>query len=317
MTAQLRSFLLATGALICSSSTLGLICCSSALAEITIDMVPGRMETERRALRDSINQLEARGIGVESYSKAFAALNGDVKSNISQPELQKRFDKLMSNVTEQLAKLALKDRLESESKKPFVPAQPTVTEFDKYCDALETKFEKDLDVSAIKDEFAIIDFSIKPDGTIYGVVEDKKSAASAATHEMLKAQILKVKNAGMPPGRQEPLKMSAIWEKRIKSIDVTEEKYNDIDYSAYMRTAQQRIKEAWQPPKGEEGKQVSVLFVVNRKGELLTLEIAKSSDSNEADNAVLNAVRVAAPFGALPEGAPPHVHIRFTFVYNK
>lgn len=90
----------------------------------------------------------------------------------------------------------------------------------------------------------------------------------------------------------------------------------DVDFGPYMADLQRRIKRAWFPPRGQESRRVVVIFKVHSQGELSDLRIDKSSGVATADQAALEAVRNAAPFRPLPNGAPSVVDIQFTFDYN-
>ncbi len=90
----------------------------------------------------------------------------------------------------------------------------------------------------------------------------------------------------------------------------------DVDFGPYMADLQRRIKRAWFPPRGQESRRVVVIFKVHSGGELSDLRIDKSSGVATADQAALEAVRNAAPFRPLPNGAPSVVDIQFTFDYN-
>lgn len=89
------------------------------------------------------------------------------------------------------------------------------------------------------------------------------------------------------------------------------------DFGPYMRELQRRIKMNWDPPKGNESKRVVLLFKIAKDGRLLTCSVFKSSGLQNADAAALNAVKLAAPFRALPpEFKGSSIDIQFTFDYN-
>ncbi len=89
------------------------------------------------------------------------------------------------------------------------------------------------------------------------------------------------------------------------------------DFGPYMRELQRRIKRNWSPPKGNESKQVVVLFRVSRDGRLLSIKINKSSGNPSTDKAALSAVKITAPFRPLPpEYRGEDIDIQFTFDYN-
>jgi TonB family protein len=84
-----------------------------------------------------------------------------------------------------------------------------------------------------------------------------------------------------------------------------------------MKELQRRIKMNWDPPKGNESKRVVLLFKIAKDGRLLSCSVFKSSGLPNADNAALNAVKLAAPFRPLPpEYKGQNIDIQFTFDYN-
>ena len=89
------------------------------------------------------------------------------------------------------------------------------------------------------------------------------------------------------------------------------------DFGPYMRELQRRIKMNWDPPKGNESKRVVLLFKIAKDGRLLSCSVFKSSGLQNADNAALNAVKLAAPFRPLPpEYKKSSIDVQFTFDYN-
>lgn len=89
------------------------------------------------------------------------------------------------------------------------------------------------------------------------------------------------------------------------------------DFGPYMRELQRRIKMNWEPPKGNESKRVVLLFKIAKDGKLLSVSVYKSSGLQNVDQAAINAVKVAAPFRALPpEYKGANIDIQFTFDYN-
>ena len=89
------------------------------------------------------------------------------------------------------------------------------------------------------------------------------------------------------------------------------------DFGPYMRELQRRIKMNWEPPKGNESKRVVLMFKIAKDGRLLSVSVFKSSGLQNVDQAAINAVKVAAPFRALPpEYKGANIDIQFTFDYN-
>ncbi|HEY9870178.1 MAG TPA: TonB family protein, partial [Candidatus Obscuribacterales bacterium] len=76
-----------------------------------------------------------------------------------------------------------------------------------------------------------------------------------------------------------------------------------VDFGAYMAMLQRRIKQYWFPPRDMGSKRVIVVFKIDPDGHLLNLRLDRPSGSAAADNAALKAVKNAAPFPHLPEGA--------------
>ncbi len=89
------------------------------------------------------------------------------------------------------------------------------------------------------------------------------------------------------------------------------------DFGPYMQELQRRIKEAWQPPRGNESKRIVVVFKVDRQGRLIDVKISHSSGEQNADQAALLAIKQAFPFKPLPaEYTEKNIDIEFTFDYN-
>jgi TonB family protein len=85
------------------------------------------------------------------------------------------------------------------------------------------------------------------------------------------------------------------------------------DFDPFMADLTRRIKRAWFPPKGWEGKRVTVVFTIHRGGELANLALGHSSGVAGANEAALRAVERAAPFRPIPNGNKQSIDIRFIF----
>ncbi len=90
---------------------------------------------------------------------------------------------------------------------------------------------------------------------------------------------------------------------------------SDVDFGPYMANLQRTIKRNWFVTKYANSKteRAVVFFKVNKNGNLSHLQIMEPSGSKEYDQAVLQSVKKAAPFGPLPAGADNSVGIEFTF----
>jgi len=92
---------------------------------------------------------------------------------------------------------------------------------------------------------------------------------------------------------------------------------SNVDFDPYLRELQGRIKSNWTPPKGNESKNVIVLFKIAKDGNLLSSSILTSSGLFDADQAALDAIAISAPFRHLPyDFNGESVNVQFTFDYN-
>jgi len=100
-------------------------------------------------------------------------------------------------------------------------------------------------------------------------------------------------------------------------VNFAPQETQEPDFGPYMRELQRRIKRNWHPPRRDESKHVQVLFKLSKKGDLLRLNISKSSGNIEIDDAAIKAVKMSAPFRSLPpEYKGNDIDIQFTFDYN-
>lgn len=75
--------------------------------------------------------------------------------------------------------------------------------------------------------------------------------------------------------------------------------------TGYLDQLKIKIFRIWEYPedaifKGEQGR-VSIVFVLNKKGEVLDIRVLRSSGSGSLDAAAMDAVEKAAPFGPLAD----------------
>lgn len=93
-------------------------------------------------------------------------------------------------------------------------------------------------------------------------------------------------------------------------------KQGNVDFGPYMNNLSRLIKKHWKLTKFDQDRLVVVTFRVTKEGDMSDLKLATTSGTEKADEAALEAVRIAAPFPALPAGAPSFVDIQFTFDYK-
>lgn len=88
------------------------------------------------------------------------------------------------------------------------------------------------------------------------------------------------------------------------------------DFGPYMRKLQEQIRTAWNPPKGDKGRRVVILFKIAKDGTLLSNMIQESSGDYKTDCAALEAVKTVT-FDPLPVGFKEEsIDVQFTFDYN-
>ena len=103
-----------------------------------------------------------------------------------------------------------------------------------------------------------------------------------------------------------------------KSNSLTPAENEDNDYlKEYFSYVIRKTKANWNIPKGHEDKQVTLLYTIAKNGDLLDVKVIKSSGSDKADKAAINAVKKSAPFNPLPEEYTGNkLEIQYTFGYN-
>ncbi len=89
-----------------------------------------------------------------------------------------------------------------------------------------------------------------------------------------------------------------------------------VDYSEYMAEMQRAIKKNWHPVRTGSSRKTVVCFHLLRNGQVENVRMDSDTDSAGSNEAAMAAVKNAAPFPALPKGAPRAVDIAFNFDYN-
>lgn len=96
-------------------------------------------------------------------------------------------------------------------------------------------------------------------------------------------------------------------------VDVAE----DVDFGPFMDDMQRRIKRNWVPPRGAESQRVLLLFYLQRNGQLVKVEVKKTSGDEVADQAAMAAIRASSPFMPFPPQVKEDIlPVEFTFDYN-
>lgn len=89
-----------------------------------------------------------------------------------------------------------------------------------------------------------------------------------------------------------------------------------VDMNGYYDAMWSKIKQAWWVPKRLMYSQVKVKVSINKDGSLNDLSIAKPSGDANADKLALIAVKRAAPFDPLPEGAEVPFTVNYSLGYR-
>ena len=72
------------------------------------------------------------------------------------------------------------------------------------------------------------------------------------------------------------------------------------DFSGYMAVLQEKIQHSWNPPDFMEDGHATVMFKINRQGEVLVSNIVESSGNPVYDESTLEAIKKSAPFNKFP-----------------
>lgn len=89
-----------------------------------------------------------------------------------------------------------------------------------------------------------------------------------------------------------------------------------VHFGEYLAYLQRRIKQGWFPPSHNSSQRTMIRFQIGNRGDLRHATITRSSGVSAIDNAAMRAIRSAAPFKPLPDGAPDDIDVEFTFDYN-
>lgn len=89
------------------------------------------------------------------------------------------------------------------------------------------------------------------------------------------------------------------------------------DISPYVNELKRDIQWNWKVPKGYENKKVELFLRIAKDGKLIILNVKRTSEVGEVDNAALNAVKKCVPLNPLPSKySKSYLDIIFTFAFN-
>ncbi|WP_414404979.1 energy transducer TonB [Synechococcus sp. R65.1] len=91
----------------------------------------------------------------------------------------------------------------------------------------------------------------------------------------------------------------------------------NVDWGPWLAALQRKVEQNWIPGQTGTSRRTVVIFTVGRGGELQSIRLARTSGSQQTDDAALTAIQRAAPFLPLPEAYEGNsVTINFTFDIN-
>ncbi len=82
--------------------------------------------------------------------------------------------------------------------------------------------------------------------------------------------------------------------------NTTRKVITSYDISPYVNELKRNIQWNWKAPKSDSNNDVELFLRIARDGKIIILNVKKTSESAEIDNAALNAVRKASPLNPLP-----------------
>jgi TonB family protein len=92
---------------------------------------------------------------------------------------------------------------------------------------------------------------------------------------------------------------------------------DNTDFGPYIAGVKRRVKMFWAAP-SVAGANTVLKFTINSKGEVLNVQVARSSGDPKVDEAATQAIFAASPFAPLPQGYKGNrIEINFTFDINQ
>ena len=87
------------------------------------------------------------------------------------------------------------------------------------------------------------------------------------------------------------------------------------EFADYMTSLKTKIQKNWNPPESVDGGEATVLFKVNRFGEVSNIEMIESSQNIVFDESALEALRKSAPFDKFPASTSRN-SLTMKYVFN-
>ena len=94
--------------------------------------------------------------------------------------------------------------------------------------------------------------------------------------------------------------------------------HSECDFGSYMAALSKRIQNKWNTVNTPSEEHATVVFKLNRQGELISAQITESSGNKIFDQIALNTVIKSAPFDAFPlEADKDSISIKYSFESSK
>lgn len=99
--------------------------------------------------------------------------------------------------------------------------------------------------------------------------------------------------------------------------NTTRKMISTYDISPYVNELKRNIRWNWKTPKDNGGKRVELFLRIAKDGKVVILNVKKTSEIGDVDNAALNAVRKSMPLSPLPaKYTKSYLDVIFTFDSN-
>lgn len=174
----------------------------------------------------------------------------------------------------------------------------------------KTRAEKNTEKAALKKDPATVENAIKKIEQKIGKKDAGKRAGEDSTRdgldkriESIRKDILSRTNGGAggvnAPGSSGP-QTNAGGNAGLRGASL------ESNYPAYYSAINERVQSNWAFPEARDARAMSVIVSIriNRDGRLLDAWVEKTSGNSLFDESLLNAVKKASPFPALPDGFP-------------
>ena len=259
---------------------------------------------QRQSLLHLLKEAEKLGIGTRAYSAQLESIEKQVQDGVPKETVSEQIEKLGFNIRQQM-----RDASNRRNSRSIIPKQ--VDSFSPrrvitpYLVQLENRLRSQ---AKLFPSAAPVEISCKLSREGH-IGEAKAAEGEKASPRMLESSIAILRKIALPkPPFSIPYLVVAVSNKADAIVAYDKE----TDFGSYMQHVQDKIKANWHPPRQNSSKRVMLKFKIFRDGSSKFVE----SDSQATELAAMDALRRSSPFNPLPDGAPAHVDVQFSFDYN-